>query len=95
MQPGGYTAPQFEVVLGDVMKLRLSAVLLAAAVLAGCGPEMRWQRADGGPVYGYAFDRAMAECRGRSMNADEAAAHIMRRCMERRGFVWGSSSGGY
>ena len=81
--------------LGGVMTLRLSAALLAAAVLAGCTPggEMRWQRYDGGPVYGYAFDRAIAECRGRSMNADEAAAQIMRRCMERRGYVWGPSSG--
>ena len=54
---------------------------------------MRWQRMDGGPVRGYGFDRAMAECRGRSRDADEAAAQMMRRCMERRGYVWGPASG--
>ena len=57
---------------------------------------MAWQRMDGGPVYGYGFERAMGECRGRARDHDEAAAHVMRRCMARRGYVWApASSSGY
>lgn len=65
------------------MRVAIAVTLLSCA-LAGC-TEMRWQRADGGPVYGYHFDRAMAHCRGWSGGSPEAMQH----CMARHGFVWG------
>lgn len=56
---------------------------------------MAWQRLDGRPVNPWAFERAMAECRSRAYDRDEAAVQVMQRCMARRGYVWGEAYGYY
>lgn len=56
---------------------------------------MAWQRTDGRPVNPWHFDRAMADCRSRAHDRDEAAVQVMQRCMARRGYVWGEAYNGY
>lgn len=82
---------------GGVMRLLKSMALAAAVFSSGCATQMAWQRTDGGRVHGWAFQRAISECRGRAWDRDEAAVEVMRRCMARRGFVWAAvyDNGGY
>ena len=76
------------------MKLLKIAALSAAVLAGGCATGSQWQRADGGPIHQWSFDRAIAECRDRASDRQEPE-RAMRHCMGRRGYVWGSGGGGY
>jgi hypothetical protein len=70
------------------MRLFKLGILCAALFAGGCATDYSWQRRDGGPAGGRSFDYAISECRRISGRYDE---EIMRRCMERYGFVWAPS----
>jgi hypothetical protein len=74
------------------MKLLKFAALAAVVLAGGCATNeygARWQRTDGRAI-DRSFDWAMSHCRRRASDQDEGrdAVHAMRRCMERRGYVW-------
>ena len=68
------------------MRLYKLGILGVALLAGGCAAtDYSWQRRDGRQAGGKSFDYAISECRRISGRNDE---EIMRRCMERFGYVW-------